>query len=40
MVPPGFYGKVEYIAPEAPHTIEDEICTVDMNGVKKRITMC
>lgn len=39
MVPPGFSGRVEYIAPEAPHTILDEICTIDNNGVKKRLTM-
>lgn len=32
MVPPGFSGRVEYIAPEAPHTILDEICTIDNNG--------
>jgi vacuolar-type H+-ATPase catalytic subunit A/Vma1 len=39
MVPPYFTGTVEYIAPEAPHTIEDEIATIDCDGVKKRITM-
>jgi len=25
MIPPGYTGEVVYIAPEAPHTIEDEI---------------
>jgi len=39
MIPPGYSGEVVYIAPEAPHTIEDEICTIDCNGVKKSLTM-
>jgi len=39
MVPPGITGEIEYIAPEAPHTIEDEICQINVNGVKKKLTM-
>jgi vacuolar-type H+-ATPase catalytic subunit A/Vma1 len=39
LVPPGYTGEVVYIAPEGPHTIEDEICTLDMNGTKKKFTM-
>jgi len=39
MVPPGISGRLEYIAPEAPHTIDDEIATIDFNGKKIRLTM-
>lgn len=39
MVPPGMTGRLEYICPEGPHTIDDEIATVDVNGKKVRLTM-
>lgn len=39
MIPPGYSGEVVFISPEGVHTIEDEICTIDMNGVKKSFTM-
>jgi len=39
MIPPGYTGEIVYIAPESPLTIEDEIVTIDCNGVKKSLTM-